>query len=297
MAKNKKEKGKSVMEIAREMEAQQQKLAEEQRELARQKEAEQRRNYEEQLRQERLELMRLKQGVIEESETIHEEKPEEKHYTIGQKIGNFFYHNKWWMGIAAFFVFVVGFLTYSQLTQVHPDMIVLLVADDDYFYAVCGEQIEHLFEQYIEDENEDGKVKVTVYYIPSSDAKAQTDGFTGNAQKLYTEFQIGEAVLVISDDEADKRIVPEDTLYDLEADFGQYQETEQMRFRLAGTDFAKDVGWTDEPLDDDFYIGIRSVRKTMDSEEKMQEVFDISYPALKAFIQDYGTPEEEGEDG
>lgn len=289
MADKKKEK--SVLDVAREMEAQQQKLLEEQQALAREKEEAERKAYEEQIRRERLELMRLKQGVIAESETIHEEHEEEKHYTFAQKVSNFFYHNKWWLGIACFFVAVGGFLTWQVVTTVHPDMIVLLLVDDDLLNAVSNAAISDVFEQYIEDENGDGKVVVDVYYIPASDTTADQSGYTGDSTKLFAEFQIGEACIVISDEGADQFIVPDSTLYNLEDDFGQYAETEDMRFYLSGTQFAEDIGWTEEPLDKDIYIGIRSVRKTMDSEEKMQEVFDVSYPALGQFIAHYGTLE------
>ena len=282
----------SVLETARKLEAEQQRIAEEQQALAREKEEEERRAYEEQLRKERLELIRLKQGVIEESETIHEEHEEEKHYTLGQKIGNFFYHNKWWMGIGGFMAAVSGFLVWQAVTTVHPDMIVLLLVHDDLLNYTCNEQISEVFEQYIEDENGDGKVVVDVYYIPASAETAEQSGYTGDQTKLFAEFQISEACIVISDEGADKYIVPDHTLYDLEDDFGQYEETESMRFYLSDTDFAKDIGWDEAPLDKDIYIGIRSVRKTMDSIEKMQKTFDISYPALGKFIEQYGHIEE-----
>lgn len=290
MAKKKKEK--SVFEIAQEMEAQQQRLNEEQMELARQKREEERIAYEEQLRQDRLELMRLKQGVIDESETIREENEEKKKYSIAERIGNFFYHNKWWMGVAAFFAFVVGFLVYQTVTTVHPDMIVLLLVHDDLLNATCNEQIGELFAQYIEDENGDGKVVCDVYYIPASDQTADRSGYTGDSTKLFAEFQIGEACIVISDEGADQFIVPEHTLTDLEEPFGQYEQTDGMRFYLSDTKFAEDIGWTEGKLDQDIYIGIRSVRDTLDSKEEMQETFDISYPALQKFIEAYGTPAE-----
>lgn len=286
----KKKKEKSVLEIAREMEAKQQEILEEQQALARQKAEEERKVYEEQLRQERLELIRLKQGVIEESETIHEEHEEKKHYTIWQKISNFFYHNKWWMGIGGFFVFLTGFLVWQVVTTVHPDMIILLLIDDDEFNYACRDAISELFSQYIGDENGDGEVVVDVYYIPTSDDTANMDAYTGDHTKLIAEFQISEAVIVISDEGADQFIVPDSTLYNLEEDFGNYAETEEMRFYLSGTKFAKAIGW-EKGLDEDVYIGIRSVRQTMDSEEKMQAVFDICYPALRQFIESYGTLE------
>ena len=284
----------SVLETARKLEAEQQRIQAEQQALAHEKEEQERRAYEEQLRKERLELIRLKQGVIEESETIHEEHEEEKHYTFFQKIGNFFYHNKWWMGIAGFLVAVTGYLVWQAVTTVHPDMIVLLLVHDDLLNYTCNAQISDVFEQYIGDENGDGKVVVDVYYIPASSETAEQSGYTGDQTKLFAEFQIAEACIVISDEGADQFIVPDSTLYDLEDDFGQYRETEAMRFYLSDTEFARDIGWTEAPLDKDIYIGIRSVRKTMmDSEEKMQKTFDVSYPALGKFIEHYGHVEEQ----
>ncbi|HAJ96453.1 MAG TPA: hypothetical protein DCO72_01780 [Ruminococcus sp.] len=287
----KKKKEKSVAQVMQEMQAQQQEIEAQQRELLRQKQEEERKAYEEKLRQEKLELMRLKQGIIEESETIHEEHPEERKLTFGEKVSNFFYHNKWWMGIGSLMLILFGILMWQMLTMVHPDMIILLLSDNDIFYSATYENIENMFAEYIEDVNGDGKTIVEIYYIPASDETAERSGYTGESEKLFAEFQTGEAVLVISDDGADSFIVPEHTLVNLEDDFSNYQETDEWRFRLSGTKFAEAIGW-DEPLDEDVYIGIRTVKKTLDSEEKMQEVFDVSYPALKQFIEQFGTLKE-----
>ncbi len=286
----KKPKEKSVLDIAREMEQQQQQEAAKARELARQAEEERKIEYEKQLREERIELMRLKQGVIDESETIREEQEEKKKYTFREKIGNFFYHNKWWLGIGSFFTFIVVFLVYQTVTTVHPDLIVMLVADDDYFNAQCTPQIAALFEQYVGDENGDGKVTVDVYYIPASEESSLKSGFTGDSTKLFAEFQMGEALIVISDSEADNYIVPDSTLEDLEPYFGEYAQTEDFRFYLSDTQFAETVGWA-EGLDEDFYIGIRKVKDNFSFKEKMQENYDIAFPALQKFIEEFGTTE------
>jgi len=287
----KKKKEKSVAQVMQEMQAQQQEIEAQQRELLRQKQEEERKAYEEKLRQEKLELMRLKQGIIEESETIHEEHPEERKLSFKEKISNFFYHNKWWLGIGSVMVALVGILIWQIVTMVHPDMIILLLSDNDIFYSATYENIENLFAGYIGDVNGDGETIVEIYYIPASDETAERSGYTGESEKLFAEFQIGEAVLVISDDGADTMIVPEHTLVNLEDDFSNYQEVDEWRFRLSGTKFAEAIGW-EEPLDEDIYIGIRSVRETLDSVEKMQEVYDVSYPALQQFIEQFGTVKE-----
>ncbi len=288
----KKPKEKSVLDIAREMEEQQQAAAAEAEEKARAlaQEAEEARRiaYEKQLREERLELMRLKQGVIAESETIREEQEQKKKYTIWQKISNFFYHNKWWMGIGGFFAFVVGFLIYQTVTTVRADMVVLLVSDDDAFNAMCYPAIEELFEQYIGDENGDGEISVDVYYIPASEEAAIQSGYTGDSTKLFAEFQVGQSLLVISDTDADAFIVPDSTLDDLEPKLGMYEQTEGFRFYLHDTDFAEAVGW-EEPLDEDIYIGIRKVKDSFSFKEEMQKNYEIAFPALQKFAEEFGT--------
>lgn len=281
------DKEKNILEIAREME-QQQKMQEEKRiEELRLKEEQERLTYEEQLKEEKKELLKLKQGVIDSSETIYEQHEQEKNYTFGEKVSDFFYHNKWWLGIAGFFLVMFGFLTWQLVTTVHPDMIILLLSENDLFNAGCSDGIEELFEQYIDDVNGDGEITVDVYYMPASQGTAENDGYTGDQTKLFAEFQLGEAVLVISDDGADEFIVPENNLDDLEQYFADYEETQGVRFMLKDTDFADRLEW-DEPFDEDIYIGIRKVKKTMDSEEKMQEVYDISLPALKKFVEEFG---------
>ncbi len=299
MAKEKTSKEKSLFEVAREIEQQQkEELARqeaEQRERARLAEEQERIAYEKRLREERLELIRLKQGVITESDTIHEEIPVEKHYTIWQRLSNFFYHNKWWMGFACFFVAVGVYLTYQFITTERADAVLMLLVDDATFDAWCSEEISTLLSEYVEDANGDGKNIVDVYYIPTSESATENSAYTGNRTKLFAEFQLGDSLLVISNAEADETIEAEDTLYDLEEEFGAYVEVEGCRFYLSGTTFAEVVGW-DEELDDDIYIGIRAVKETFDDVEEMQENFDVAIKVLRAFIEEFGTLEGDSEE-
>ncbi|MBE6875673.1 MAG: hypothetical protein E7496_02950 [Ruminococcus sp.] len=280
-------KEKNTLEVIREMEQKQRELEEKRLEEERILEEQERLEHEEQLKEDKKELLKLKQGIIEKSNTIYEQHEEERNYTFGEKVSNFIYHNKWWLGFALFFLFMFAFLTWQVVTTVKPDMIILLLSDNDLFSAACSAGIEEMFENYIEDVNGDGEVAVDVYYIPASAETAERDGYTGDQTKLFAEFQIGEAVLVISDNGADEFIVPDNNLDDLEQYFGNYQETKGVRFMLKDTDFAERLEW-DEPFDDDIYIGIRKVKQTMDSEQKMQEVYDVSLPALEKFVQEFG---------
>ena len=96
--KKKKNKGKSFLETVREIDEKERQREEELEERRQQILAERKKKeqeaYEKRIREERIELMRLKQGVITESEIIHEEKEEKpklsfwkKHYRVpGRRI-------------------------------------------------------------------------------------------------------------------------------------------------------------------------------------------------------------------
>ena len=63
------------------------------------------------------ELLKLKQGLIEESETIQEEKHEVIELHGWKKVSNFFYHYKWHVVVITFFVLVIGFFVYDLVKK------------------------------------------------------------------------------------------------------------------------------------------------------------------------------------
>ena len=88
-----KEKGKSFLETMREIDAKEQQQ-EEAREAAMQaqlaeQEKREKEAYEKKIQQDRIELIRLKQGVITESDRIAEEHPEKEKMPLGKRISNF----------------------------------------------------------------------------------------------------------------------------------------------------------------------------------------------------------------
>ena len=284
-----KKKGKSLFETARELEQaerRKQELAERERQKQ-QAEADykEREKYGEQLEADKRELIRLKQGVISESDSIFEARPEKKHYTIRQRIGNFFYHNKWWMGIAAFFIIVFGVLLYDDLTTVEPDMIILQLSADSEL-ALRTEGTARYFEQFVPDLNEDGQVKVAVYYIPiTNDPQNSTNYYNGDSSKLVVEMQSSSAMLVLADSACKETIAADQTLQDLSGLFPDNQLVKDYAFDLTGTDFLKNIGYEGEL--DDLYLGIRKVQKLLfATEEKMQASYDQAFPVLEQVITD-----------
>lgn len=287
--KKKKEKPKSFLETVREID-EKERRREEEIEAKRQKILEERKQkqqeaYDKKIRDERIELMRLKQGVISESETIHEEQEEKKKLSVWKKIGNFFYHSKWWLIIAVFLAATFGYMAVDYCTAVHPDLIVMLLTDDPTLQTT-NNYISDYFEQFTEDYNGDGKVRVDVYPIPVDDNIQTADYYTGNMTKLSSQFQMADAVMVISDAVADEVILADETFVSLEEMFPDNKNVRDKGFYLRNTDFMDKVGYTGIVLDRDIYIGLRKPVKTFDSLEEMQESYDKALEVLERVMAD-----------
>lgn len=286
--KKKKKKEKGFLETVREIDARERQAEKEreikQQELLEQQEKAEKEAYAQKIREERIELMRLKQGVITESETIHEEQEEKKHYTIWQKIGNFFYHSKWWLWLAVVLVGLGVYMVVDLVTQEHPDMIVMVLTDDSELQSKRKE-LKQFFEAYTEDANGDGKVVVDIYCVPVTEDIGEKDYYTGNATTLSTQFQMADAIVVITDDQANEYILSDETLENLEDLMPDNPHVKGTGYYLKDTDFAEKIGYTDE-LDADICIGLRKVTKTYDSEEEMQENFDVAWDALQKIAED-----------
>ena len=287
--KNKKEKPKSFLETVREID-EKERRREEEIEAKRQKILEERRKkqqeeYDRKIREERIELMRLKQGVISESETIHEEKEEKKKLSVWKKIGNFFYHSKWWLIITVFIAATFGYMAVDYCAAVHPDLIIMLLTDDPTLQTT-NNYLSDYFEQFTTDYNGDGKVRVDIYPIPVDDDIQTADYYTGNMTKLSSQFQMADAVMVISDAVADEIILADETLVSLEEMFPDNKNVRGNGFYLRNTDFMDKVGYTGVVLDRDIYIGLRKPVKTFDSLEEMQESYDKALEVLEKVMED-----------
>jgi len=218
----KKKKGKSILETIREIdEKEAQREAEEEariRAIRAERERREKEEYAKKIQQERIELIRLKQGVITESDTIHEEKEEKPKLPFWKKVGNFFYHNKWWLGITTALVAIFTFLIVDYFSKVKPDLIVMLLTDDAELQSDAT-ALEAYLEQFTDDENGDGKIQVDIYSIPVTDNIGENDYYTGDATKLSTQMMMADSVMVITDAKANRYIYADETLEDLETAF------------------------------------------------------------------------------
>lgn len=286
--KEKKKKGKSLIETMREIdekEAQKEAEAEERRQaIIAEREKKEKEAYARKIQQDRIELMRLKQGIIEESETIREEKEDKPKLSLWKKITNFFYHSKWWLGITVFIVGIFVFLIVDFITKERPDMIVMVLTDDTYIQNHTNE-LEKYFEQFTDDENGDGEIHVDIYPIPVSDNINDMDYYTGNATKLSAEFQMGESVMVLTDAKANEFILAEETLKNLEEVYPEHKNIRGNGYYLRHTDFAVKINYPGN-VDRDLSIGLRTPVKTSDSKEEMQKTYDIAAKVLERIMED-----------
>ena len=285
----KKKKGKSFMDVYREVNAKEQ--AEEMKREAEleaqraERERRQRENYEAKLRQERLELLKLKQGVIAEDEIVYEKEPE-KHYTIWQKIGNYFYHNKAYIIFGTLIAALAAFLIYDYVSTVRPDAVVMIIASDGEFNYIT-EDISNLLGQYCNDNNGDGKISVRVSYLPvSPDGDSASMYYqTADQTKLMAEFHGTEAIMIIGDYEACELLaITEGVLADLSEYFPEDENVTDLGYMLNGTDFAKDIGY--EGLADNIFIGFRQPKKGSfgTSEKDFQKNFDNAIELWRNYI-------------
>lgn len=272
---------KSVFQSAKEMREKQEIEMRKQAEFRQRKRQEE---YDKKIREERIELMRLKQGIIEESETIHEEQPQEIKLSFWKKITNFFYHNKWWLFLAIFFVSLASYLTYTYIMRPDPDMIVLVLCDNE---AIGNSaQFEDYLETFVEDFNGNGEIKVSTYYIPYSD-NSYTNYQTGNETKLTTEMQSADSVIVVGGSNINDVLDPQNTLVNLSELYPDNVQVRSYGFFLKNTEFAERIGIDPDEVTGDLYIGIRKPRNLLYADEQqMQATYDRDFLILEKIIED-----------
>lgn len=227
--------------------------------------------YEKKLERDRIELMKLKQGIISDEDIPHEAEPV-KEYTAWEKIGNFFYHNKMPLIVGAVIVLLAVFLIRDVVTNKKPDVSIMIMASDAELDFRTGD-IEKLLEPYCEDFNGDGEVYVRVSYLPAVYSDDNLDAyFNQSAQtKLMAEFQSGDSIIVIADadtchtvgiDTVSENGNPVDPiLVDMRTIYPDDENSTELGYMLSGTSFAEDIKYT--AMSDSLFIGFRLPREAL----------------------------------
>lgn len=250
---------------------------------------EQREKYGQQIAEEKIEVLKMKQGVIEQSDKFTSNDKNKKVYTKTEKFKNFIYHNKWWLGIASFMVIIAAFLIYDTLTTIRSDVRVMLLSDNDELQTHT-EQIHEFFNSYVIDYNDDGRNYTDIVFIPiSADQEKNISsgyGYENSLTNLSTQFQLGECMMLIADSAADVYIEPETTLENLETYFPDCPYVDGCKLYLKDTDFAAMIGLKPSDIPDDLYIAVRKIASNLSTEETNKTNHDNAVETLKAVIKD-----------
>lgn len=209
------------------------------------------------------ELLKLKQGLIEESDTIKEEEKPVYELHGWKRIANFFYHYKWRVIVGAFFLAVAGFFLYDMLKDDVGDLRILVVAKDGAVASNVGYKtmdFEHAFEQYCPDFDGNGYVHVDVFNIDLSE-NIQADYMLGNVTKLTGEISYGEAQMYLLDTPALESITTDGDLagfVDLSERYPDCPQADGVFYRFKGSGIAALSGYV-EACPEDLFLVVRKV--------------------------------------
>lgn len=232
--------------------------------------------YEKTLQDRKIELIKLKQGVIESSDVIkevHEEKPK---LTLSQKLSGMWYRSKWLIIFAAAMVFAFAYIIYDTATAEHPDFTVLAISSDTGLYYRSVE-LEEFMESYAYDANGDGEVSVLIYNITTDYGDPNTA--TSAQAQIMSQLQSGENVIIISDESTDFLMT------DFREDYPDSDRFTENGLLLNCALTREKLKW--EAMPDTLYIGVRSAARLLStSKDEMQEEIDKAMPVFEKIVED-----------
>lgn len=230
------------------------------------------------------ELLKLKQGLIEESETIQEEKRETVKLHGWKRVSNFFYHYKWHVVAAAFFIAVAGFFIYDLVKKEHGDIRVLVIVKDNDLAKQTNyktKDFELAFEKYCPDYDDSGYVHVDTYNIDLSE-NIDSNYMLASVTKLTGEINFGEAQMYIMDTPALESIITDgDTsgFVDLEELYPENPQIDGVFYKLKDSDFAYMANYVEACPEDLFIV----IRKTTDATANKERAEAAQKKALEVF--------------
>ena len=272
-------------------EADKEKAAEEEQKerLKAQREAE--REKQQQLLQEKVELMKMKNGVIEHSDMISETPDTTRKPQGFEKVTNFFYHYKIPIIFALAMMIAAAYMIYDSVSRVKPDMTVVMIANNGLEFRT--EELEDFFEKYIDDRNGDGEVYVQVIACPLNPNSTDMSQ-TSNQAKALAQLQTAENLFMIVDSNTDPDFLS--VLYhDFQKDYPDNKYMTENGLSLNFKFFANEIKYESMPYD--VVLGMRAPIKTLqDSKEDMQKNFDRDVKVFKAIADDLAKKAEQTND-
>ncbi|MDR2559314.1 MAG: hypothetical protein LBC86_07220 [Oscillospiraceae bacterium] len=210
------------------------------------------------------ELLKLKQGLIEDSEIIQKEEVEKVELHGKKKFENFWYHYKIHVLMVLFFGFFAGYFSIEILTRKRADIEFLMLASNEYTAALVfnfSSDISEAVVAFTPGFNENRYIHaeglpVDLFNVFDHNANMAVQ------TKLFTQVRTGITRLIIGNREAFDRIIGE-THHEIDSIFvnltGLYPDngniTENVFFKLQGSELSRLAG-IEEFCPDDFYIAL-----------------------------------------
>ena len=150
---------------------------------------------------ERRELLKMKQGLIEESEMIPQDGYVEIPKLTGRAaVSNFFYHYKWFVLVGAFVAFFLSVVLWQTFTKEKEDIYVLAISTTNKSgIYVKQADIETALERYCPDFDGNGYVHVGVNVINISTENGMSEMSDAENYKFHSEIITGDSQLYIAD--------------------------------------------------------------------------------------------------
>lgn len=216
------------------------------------------------------ELLKLKQGLIEESDTIKEEengygdKGTYEVVGIKNKVSNFFYHYKWHVIVSIFIAAVASFLIISTVIRERGDIRVLAFSKDpdtanSLYYK--SKDFELAFEQFTKDYDDNGYTH-TEFYFMNMGENQDYNYYFANQTKLFSEVATGTAQIYIADKDMLTEVIGDQTEGEAYVDLSELYPDEpnivdKYYFKVKGSSLAEAAMYV-EGCPEDMYIAIRS---------------------------------------
>ncbi|MDR0946994.1 MAG: hypothetical protein LBM87_04535 [Ruminococcus sp.] len=243
---------------------------------------EQDRLYAKKVAEDRVELLKIKQGIGLE-EDFKEAAPK-KEYTFKEKVSNFWYHNKFVVIVTALIVCAAGFFVHDIFFRTQPDLKAIIIANDENF-GILYDEFAEVLAVYTPDFNGDGKIYVQAQYLPGVMSPDNRDVNYQQAieAKLFAEFSSSDSVMIFADNATVEALgITEGVFTPADEIFPGDPNAGTIGYNLSGTDFAEKIGYPE--ISPDIFVAFRTPRESYNGIEEFQKNYNHAVEVWKNYI-------------
>ncbi len=235
------------------------------------------------LEHDRVELLKLKQGVSdgklfgEENKKHTYEKPKGK-----AAIENFWYLNKTWVILASALVLMIIIIVQPMIFKVQPDFNVNILPIG---YHSNTQDVQNLIENYMTDINGDGKKTVSVIFTAVAYEYEDAQMNVATQTKFISEITAGDSVFVVSDSKSDETLNPQEILQEMDTLYPDNSAITKYGLKLDTDKVKQLLGWEDIP--EGSYLGVKKPEYIKGlNQQKAQALYDEAIKVFDKMVND-----------